>query len=174
MTTLNLGVVDIPYGKTPAAPRRIKIRRTVYKNARGAEFVRTEEFSSPASGAETTGDVAEWLEARYHVMEVFYTFHEKEIGEAITNTMLGELENAALGAPAGNNAMAEATSQIETLFKKFISNQEMDGTQPGVPTEAARKGINHRLAHPYAKGNPSRPSFRDTGLYEQSMKAWVD
>jgi hypothetical protein len=174
LTTLVLGVIDLPYGTTPTAPRRVKVRRTVYKNARGAEFTAIHEYSVPASGAETTGDVAEFLENRYHVMETFFELHSKEIITAFEEVFVGNLENIALGAPVNDNAMAEATSKTEALFKQFISNAEMDGIQPGVPTAAALKGINHRLAHPYAKGNPQRPSFRDTGLYQSSMKAWVE
>jgi hypothetical protein len=67
-----------------------------------------------------------------------------------------------------------AESAIKTEFNKFIDSKAMDGVQPGVPTAAALAGVNHRLKHPYAKGNPVRPSFKDTGLFEQSMRSWIE
>ena len=106
-------------------------------------------------------------------MDVFWEEHQGAIIGAFEKTMLGAIENLGAGAPAGNNALAEAGGDIETLFHKFISNQEMDGMQPGVPTKAALAGVNHRLAHPYAKANPARPSFRDTGMYLQSFRSWM-
>jgi len=44
---------------------------------------------------------------------------------------------------------------------------------PGIPTGAAEAGVNHRLLHPYAKDNPERPSFIDTGQYQADFKSWV-
>jgi hypothetical protein len=37
-----------------------------------------------------------------------------------------------------------------------------------------RGAVNHRLARPYAKDNPQRPSFRDTGVYESSFTVWTE
>jgi hypothetical protein len=62
---------------------------------------------------------------------------------------------------------------MHQMFNEFIDRRGMDG-MPGVPTDAARLGINHRLKHPYAKANPERPSFKDTGTYMQSFTAWVE
>jgi hypothetical protein len=140
MTTLHLGVLDVPY----------------------------------ATGGKSTGDVADILEAKYHVMEIFFEEHQAQIAGAFEETIGDQLENLLSGAPPNSNSLAAATGQVETMFHKFISMQEMDGIQPGVPTKAALKGVNHRLARPTAKGNPQRPSFRDTGLYDASFKAWID
>ena len=92
------------------------------------------------SSPETTGDVAEILENRYHPIEIFYEEH----------------------------------ANIETRFRHFLSQKEMDSLGvPGVPTKAALAGVSHRFKHPYAKRAP-RPSFIDTGLYEASFRAWVE
>jgi hypothetical protein len=60
------------------------------------------------------------------------------------------------------------------MFNEFIDRRGMDGMELDVPTTAARLGINHRFLHPYAKANPERPSFKDTGTYMQSFTAWVE
>jgi hypothetical protein len=157
---LLLGVLDIPYEKQ--APRRVGVRR------RGG---RTTAFSAPASGGQTTGDVAEILEAKYHVMEVFVEEHLDDITGALGQSLSDALEDAMGGAPGGN-ATTAAEADIQAMFNKFIDSSEMEGLGiPGVPTQAALKGINHRLLHPYAKSNPRRPSFKDTGQYEQTFRA---
>lgn len=163
--TLHLGVVDQPYAVN--APRRVRVTRP-----RRGELLRT---TAPASGAQTTGDVAQWLEDRYHVMETFYELHQQEIADEFATSMADSLVDLLAGAPPSSNIFAGIESELDTRFKQFISAQEMDGLGvPGVPTQAAKRGVNHRLKHPYAKGNPERPSFRDTGLYQASFKSWVD
>lgn len=167
MVTIHLGVIDLPYAHN--APRRVTVRKT-----RGSTT--THAGSAPASGGETTGDVAQILEDKYHVMELYV----EEIGIPAIQTALehsaeGALENLALGAPTvGLSLTAEAMGELETAFRLFIDQQELDGVVPGVPTLASLKGVNHRLKHPYAKSNPSRPSFRDTGTYQAAFKAWTE
>ncbi len=97
------------------------------------------------------------------------------IGEALAHSVAGAIENLVSGAPATISPTGEAESEIESAFRHFIVQEEMAGLGvPGVPTAAALKGINHRLRHPYAKSNPRRPSFVDTGLMLANFKAWVD
>ena len=167
MPTIHLGVFEAPYAvKVPQSSYRIAVR-----TRRGG---RQRQISAAPSGGENTGDVAEILEQKYHVMEIFWELHQEPIIAAYEDTLRGAIENLSTGkAPLGNNALGNAESEIEKLFKFFISNREMDGIQPGVPTKAALKGINHRLAHPYAKSNPERPSFRDTSMYEDHFHVWM-
>jgi hypothetical protein len=158
MTTLHLGVIDISYGTPPSAGKR----------RRGS--------NSTIANTKTTGDVADLLEQKYHVMELFV----EEIGiDHISKSLEQSLEDAmndiAAGAPPqGIRLTQQAEQEMETAFRIFIDQQELDGVVPGVPTAAALKGVSHRLSHPYAKGNPSRPSFRDTGQYQASFRAWID
>ncbi len=155
MPTLHLGVIDIPYANAPK------------KNQRRAG----------TAGTQTTGDVAEWLEADYHVMEIFFEAHRDDIAVDLEDSLAGALESALMGAanlgtfdPTGH-----AMSQIEDRFKNFLLSREIENIGvPGVPTQAALQGINHRLRHPYRRSNPRRPSFIDTGLYESSFKSWMD
>lgn len=124
----------------------------------------------------TTGDVADILEAKYHIMEIFAEVHGDEIADDLAQGFQGTLESLLSNRPVDPDDIFNAgTTKIEDRFHDFILGGEMEALgYPGVPTGAAIKGVNHRLAHPYAKANPSRQSFIDTGLYEASFKAWID
>ena len=121
----------------------------------------------------TTGDVATILEARYGVVRTFVTLTQaplreifaKEAAKAVTATLTGK--------PETREPMQGALDAVARSFRKFILARGMDGTK-GVPTLAAQHGVNHRLRHPYAKRNPERQSFFDTGLYIGSFKVWFD
>jgi hypothetical protein len=168
--TLHFGVVDIPYSTNiKTAPRRVGVRSVKGGKARA--------FSAAPSGGETTGDVAQILEDKYHIMEIFV----EEIGadrieKAVEHSIAGALET--MISSHGRNTpdsflTTEAEGEIEDAFRLFLSQGEMDGIQPGVPTKAALAGVSHRFAHPYAK-RPARPSFIDTGTYQASFKVWSD
>ena len=142
--TLHLGVIDQPY-------------RTETRKAR----------------AITTGQVAQILEGKYDLMQTFARVHEATIESALEGSLTGALEALFMGRqvdPWGRGMQA-----IQSKFRDFISSGEAERVGiPGTPTKAAQRGVNHRLRHPYRKSNPPRPSFRDTGLYMASMRAWID
>lgn len=166
---LHLGVVDIPYAvQVPEGARRV-----VHRVTKGGAV---STHTAAPTGGETTGDVAQILEERYHVMELFYEeVGADKIAEALAHSARGALESLMMGAPPENISLtAEAEGEIEGAFKLFLDQRELDHVGPGVPTAAALKGVNHRLKHPYAKDNPERPSFIDTGTYQTSFKAWVE
>jgi hypothetical protein len=152
---LVFGVIDLPYS----------YGRTRRKKKKG-KTIKPKKLPS-------TGDVAGWLENKYHVMEVF--FHSKESGviKSLEDSVEEALENLMMGAPTSSiNPYAGGTSEIENLFKKFISSREIETLGiPGVPTKAALNGISHRLKK---KKGQRRPSFIDTGLYTSSFKAWIE
>lgn len=127
-------------------------------------------------GKETTGDVATILEDKYAVMGTFVDMFGKDvIAAAFEASARTAIEDMFSGAPPETLSLTfDATQGIETSFREFIDLELFDGRIPGVPTAAARKGTNHRLAHPYAKDNQPRPSFRDKGLYEASFRVWTD
>jgi hypothetical protein len=155
MPVLNLGVVDLPYNEAPPPGRRGRRKKKV------------------TGGTQTTGDVARWLEDRYHVMEVFAELHlEDAIVPAIENSLHGTIESLLMGAPVTIDAYGGAMSAIEDRFRKFIDAKEMDSLgYPGVPTQASIKGIRRRFKN---RLDPDRPSFQDTGLYETAFKAWME
>lgn len=163
--TLNLGVVDIPYGNVEKPKKVAQAKKGKASKPKG-----------PAAGTQTTGDVAQWLENEYDVMQGFADLHDDDIAKLLENSIAGALESLIQGAPPRLDIFGTATSAIETLFKfTYLDGEEIVKTgATGVPTQAAKDGVNHRLKHPYAKANPRRPSFIDTGMYQQSFKAWVD
>lgn len=171
-TTLHLGVVDVGYSDAPIAPARAKsnkatLRRLNSKNPPQAPRTGSNSFK-------TTGDVAEILEAKYHVMQIFFNLHQDFIVGELEASLEGALQNLSLGAPRSISISAEAESAIENQFRQFLALREMDGLgYPGVPTKASLRGVSHRFAHPYAR-RASRPSFIDTGLYQASFRAWMD
>lgn len=119
----------------------------------------------------TTHDVAEILESKYGVMAAYYRVHGKDVAAAVENSLAGALEALLMGGvvdPWGRGMQA-----IETSFQNFILSREAERVGiPGTPTKAAMRGVNHRFKHPYAR-RAARPSFRDTGLYVNSFRAWV-
>jgi len=131
------------------------------------------ELPYAAAGGKTTGDVAEILEAKYHVVEVFYEENKETVVSALEDSLQGALESLIMGAPVSIAPLAGGLSKIEERFKKFLSNKEMDRLGvPGVPTAASLAGVSHRFKRPYARRAP-RPSFIDTGLFQSSFKAWT-
>jgi hypothetical protein len=148
MTTLHLGVTVVPY----------QIGRN----------------------RQDTGGVADILEARYGIMQAFWNKHGQEY---IDGLVMGSVEamEAQLTGRSVRVDRRTVLSKMQGDFRRFISQREVENAVRDVgplrfpvPTQAAIKGISHRRAHPYAKRNPRRPSFRDTGLYEASFRAWVD
>jgi len=128
---------------------------------------------SGGKGNLTTGDLAEILEAKYHIYQTFYERHQSEIIGALERSLQDFLEDRLSGSPANAVSFAGGEAAIKALFSRFIDSEEMNGL-PGVPTAAARAGVSHRRKHPYAKRNPPRPSFRDTGEFEDAFRAWVE
>ena len=173
MTTLHLGVVDIPYvegEKAPVARKRVKASRHAPKPKAQA-----------GGGVKTTGDVAEILEDKYGIMQAFFNHHQDEIVGLMEKSVEGALEDLFAGRDVSDAlhrgvsaAIAEAESEIENKFKNFLATREVETLGiPGVPTEAAKKGVSHRFKHPYKK-RPARPSFIDTGLFSASFATSVD
>lgn len=121
----------------------------------------------------TTGAVAQILEDRYGLFSAFVAMHEKVIQHDIENALRGSLENMIVRGAPSKVPLATALSDIEELFRDAISMQSYDFKLPGVPTQAALRGVNRRMKRPYVRRGP-RPSFRDTGTLMNSFRAWVD
>lgn len=117
----------------------------------------------------TTGDVADFLEGKYKIMQTFFDRHGQDIADLMSKDLAGGLENLLAGAPMPRDPLAESMSQVHNLFVAFLDNQEMNGTD-GVPTKRALDGISKRFKN--KKGDP-RPSFIDTGTYQAAMRSWV-
>lgn len=155
---LHMGVVDVPYAHS-TAPASGKKPPT-----------------SPGSTI-STGDVAEILEARYGIMETFFDIHGQGIADEVADALRGKLEDFLLGNPNVDLSTPELLppgelGAIEQKFRNLLDTRGLDGKVPGVPTAASLAGVSHRFLHPYAK-RPSRPSFIDTGQYQNAFRAWA-
>lgn len=162
--TLHLGVIDVPYAhysteKTPQA-KKGKANKPLKKKS---------------AVTKTTGDVAEILESKYGVMDTFAFARLPDIAKELEDSLAGALENLMAGGSTSQNPFGKAESSIGTMFKTFISSQQVEQMGiAGTPTQAALDGVSHRLLHPYAKASPRRPSFMDTHMYVDHFKAWFE
>ena len=120
-------------------------------------------------GEESTGDVAQYLEERYQILQRFFDEHQEKIVSLMEESIAGALENIMAGAPPSADPFAEAMSEVHNLFVFFLTTRQLDGNA-GIPTLASLNGVSRRLKN---KRGPVRPSFIDTGLYMASMRAWV-
>jgi hypothetical protein len=163
MTTLRLGVIDIPYAEKRETASQQRSRAKKNRKAPAAE-----------SEAVSTGDVAEILEEKYHIMEHFFEASAERIGDVIAHSLAGALETVMQGGSNGPPPYAAAESEIKEAFDQFITLGLMENLgYPGVPTKAALDGVSHRFKRPHGK-HPRRPSFVDTGLYLASFIAEID
>jgi hypothetical protein len=158
---IHLGVIDIPYqkissNKVPQA-KKGKLNKPI----------------KVATGEQSTGDVAQWLEKKYDVMQGFVDLHIKDIAQMMTDSVQGSIESLMQGGSPRSNPFGSATAKIEKMFKfQYLDKEEITQTgATGVPTQAALNGVNHRLK---SRRGPARPSFIDTGLYQSSFKAWIE
>lgn len=126
----------------------------------------------------TTGKVADILEGRYGIMQAFWNTHGDKYLNSLVIGSVQAMEAAVTGRPQRVSAKT-TLSKMQGDFRRFISSREVEKAVRAVgpmrfpvPTLAALKGVSHRKKHPYAKG-PRRPSFRDTGLYMASFRAWI-
>lgn len=121
----------------------------------------------------TTADVAQFLETKYGLMQRFFDVKSARIAHAGEWSIVASIDAMFHGRYI--DPFGQMTQSIQTMFNDFISSREAEVVGiPGTPTKAALRGVNHRLKHPYAKSNPRRASFIDTGLYLASFRAWVD
>jgi len=182
VTVLNLGVIDQPYvtPPAPAKPPAKKGRRIGPHAAHAAKYTNI-----------TTGEVANILEAQYHIMEVFWHDVGETLFEKNIYSDMGKAIRAMfMGAPFKVHAQLYqiTLASLEVRFKQYLANSEIEKAGVlGVPTQAALDGVSHRFKSGInwawatnATGKKvkafgvRRPSFIDTGLYQSSFKSWVD
>src|ERR1019366_8157922 len=107
MPVLHFGVIDQPYNDP--APVKKRGRKP-----------------AKAGSTQSTGDVAEILEAKYHVMQVFYQQHKGDIAGDLSESIAGSLESMLMGAPINMTPFQAAAYKIDDRFKRFLSDKEMD------------------------------------------------
>ncbi|HQT24977.1 MAG TPA: hypothetical protein PLK99_00060 [Burkholderiales bacterium] len=127
-------------------------------------------YSDPeVKGSVTTGEVAEFLESKYHVMEVFYELYQQKIAEKLAAAMAEKIESIAQGNPNVRLKTFDV-GDIELAFRQYLSADEWQKIS-GQRIAAAELGISHRKKDKKRAG--PRPAFIDTGLYQQTFKSWV-
>jgi hypothetical protein len=122
-----------------------------------------------AEGREDTGEVAEILEGKFHVMQTFVDMKMDQIVGFIENGIVGALESQLLGAPAGHDTYGSAMSEVEELFHTYIDKEE-HGIQTKAklaPKAGARRKRQYRQV-------ASKITFVDSGLYRNNFKAWIE
>lgn len=114
-----------------------------------------------ARAAKSTSAVAEELEARYGVMYAFFLLHEEEITALLNRDIARSIADYwQQGGDFKVRISQESLQEIEDMFRLFLDNEEIVGLGVyGVPTHAALK--------------EGRPSFIDTGLYQECFRAWI-
>ena len=174
MPDLVLGVIEVAYeneGVTPPTPKMTKKGRVHRGTAkRLARQYQTGQVTP--DGPNTTVSVAQALQDRYHLFDVFYEQNENDIAGAVIHSLEGALEDLYAGAPA-HDPFAEAGGEIEQGFRQWllIGAIEELGIE-GVPTKASIERKSSRFKG--GIGPSERPSFVDTGTLELSLKAWIE
>jgi hypothetical protein len=152
MMILHFGVNDVRYAGQLAS----KQQRRMTRSQRGYERNKS------------TGQVMDYLESKYGLIEAFIE-EEKDLIASI-------IEKAAVKAIKNDTKMTIPASdcrKLESLFKESIIGQRFDGKVPGVPVHAAIVGVSHKYLHPFAK-RAARPSFMDTDLFRRNFKVWSE
>lgn len=128
-------------------------------------------YSDPeVKGATTTGEVAEILEEKYHVMRVFAELHGQDISDAIAKDVSNSMDALLHGERISKIPLPSAMAHIKTMFQIYLSADEWQKTT-GQAIAAAQNGVSHRFKKKRKQG--SRPAFIDTGLYQRSFRAKV-
>ncbi len=127
-------------------------------------------YSDPdASGATTTGQVAEILEQKYHVMRVFVELSGQKIADQLAHEMSGALKSLEQGKPAAQVFKAIKMDKVEKDFRDYLDADTWQKVS-GQTIAAAAAGVSHRFKKPREE-RVSRPAFIDTGLYQSSFRA---
>jgi len=118
-------------------------------------------------GEVTTGQVAERLEKTYGIMGFFADSNGQSIADEAVQTYLDVLS----GKDTRQYGESLTVKSIKSKFTNFIDSKAMDGKTAGVPTKASLLGKSKKLKR---SSGPIRPSFKDSWLYEDNFRAWID
>ena len=120
----------------------------------------------------TTGDLADILESKYGLYSNFVEANAEQIADAISDSLSDAIDNMLSGAPVPENPFLDAEQEIAAGFVTYLDTEEIAKLGvPGTPTEAALKGVNHRLK---INRGPRRPSFINTGVLRDATTAWTE
>lgn len=134
-------------------------------------------------GGISTGDVAEWLEKKYGIMQAFANVHASDIEKWLCQSLAETIEQQNEGRTIGKPDWGTAENEIASDYRTFLRSQEVEriGLE-GVPTWAAWSGKSNRHGERKRKAKKGRagqtvtarrPSFVDTGQYVASVRVSV-
>ena len=123
-------------------------------------------YSHSAEG-ETTFEVAEILENKYSVMQIFLDMHMQDIATDLENGIAGAIDNAFMGNPS-KDLFAGAMSRTEERFRQYIDTEEhgIRLKKQDAPKAGGRK------KRQYKKVERVTP-FIYSGLYRISFRSWI-
>lgn len=141
----------------------------------------------------TTYSVGKQLEERYGLFSLFYTAHQQDIADLLAKDAAIGFDMMEKGLPVSvKEVFAVSGETITDKMHNFLSTQEIERVaekygEYGIPTKAALEGINTRTVNgktprKVRKGQKfkkvltgvRRPSFIDTGIFEASLKGWIE
>ena len=120
-----------------------------------------------AEDGETTGEVAQYLEDKFGVMQTFFDMNSGYIADRIENSLAGSIETLVMKGSPQEDIFASGMSDVEHRFREYITMQEH-----GIQLKSEAQGSRFKMQ--YKKVKAKKIAFVDTGLYRRSFKAWVD
>lgn len=116
--------------------------------------------------------VAMALEEKYKVMGVFVKKNRDFIQDAAVREMTGQMNRLLKGTDVKDLDFTQTCNKIQTLFKKYIKDNEWEQLTGNI-IEAAVRGVKTRKNGKRVVTHVPRPAFLDTGLYRKSFRAWT-
>ena len=135
------------------------------------------------------------LEKKYGVFSMFSNYRSKEINDAIADDAAIGIDMLIKGLSINTDKLFATSGSIVTKqLHDFITSQDVEKVagnygEQGIPTQAALDGLSYRFAkgvnarHWVSKGirgegkqkyGLRRPSFIYSGVFEASLKGWVE
>jgi hypothetical protein len=145
------------------------------KVTKGGKIRKMTSAQASYGQGKTTGDVANDLEKKFGIVEKFWEMEEDGVIKILETSYATSIESMMMGQPPLISMLAtKDTDKLIDRFKKNLTYRRYDGVIAGVPTRSAVAGVSHLRRDPYKSGRGSRPSFIDTGMYQQSFTVWEE
>lgn len=122
-----------------------------------------------AEGGIDTGGVAEILEEKFGVMQVFADQNEEFIAGVIEAGIANALDNIEMGAPLGADLFAGAMAKIENRFHEYI-----DSGEHGIKTKSMQNALSGTRKKRQYRKVTGKTAFFDTGAYYRNFHAWAE
>ena len=127
------------------------------------------EMPYAGSGSITCGEVAEILEGKFDVMQIFANMNEAKIAAFIEQGIADSIESKMMGAPDDLDMFGSAMEKIKDGFDEYIDQQ-----QHGIKLKKFNRPMaGARFKKQYRKVAKTL-AFVDSGMYRSNFKAWVE